>query len=556
MRRQGAGYVLAVCLTALAVSVASRAQDGADRTGKLHYWPHRVFSIPLDVATLEKSFADKGQATPTHLQLYSALARGKWQSAGPKKPLAGLDVLSDGKKGFSFTADRDGEYEFSVQYHFKDGSAAPQNLDELSPMLRVTIDTTLPNVRVNVVGNGVEWSATDDNLDPDGVRLQAKYPSWPEWRTVERAQPFRPQDGYAWKLQPNQELDVRVLARDRAGNENYSVPVRVPGTGAFNTGFPRPGGDAPIPGGGGAGGLPQPRVDYVKTPVFDIDYKIERAGRSGIQAAELYVQKQQRGGWEKAQRYPLKSTATTGDTLKLIYTAKADDEGLYGFYVAPESGAGVKADPPSPNSPPMVYVVYDKTAPFLKLTGVRVGAGGANGPQVEFMWETFDQNLLADPISIEYSIDKNAAQWNMVRYRLPPGTRRDGADGLTRYVGQFVWDVPDEKLWKFYVRVRSVDRAGNTTTDVREEPVVVDLEKPAASITGVRGSGAPPPGSTDSPAPRPQPAPKGNTPAPRPPMPAPEPAAPMMPPVTNPSTGGPATPALPNLPMTPAAPPD
>ncbi len=548
MRRQGAGYVLAVCLAALAAGVASRAQDGADRAGKLHYWPHRVFSIPVDVATLEKSFADKGQAAPTHLQLYSSLARGTWKPAGPKKPLTSLDSLPDGKKGFSFTADRDGEYEFSVQYHFKDGSASPLNLDELSPMLRVAIDTTLPNVRVNVAGNGVEWSATDDNLDPDGVRLQAKYPSWPEWKAVPRAQPYRPQDGYTWKLEPGQELDVRVLARDRAGNENYSVPVRVPGTGAFNTGFPRPGSDSPIPGGGGAGGLPQPRVDYVKTPVFDIDYKIERAGRSGIQAAELYVQKQ-RGGWEKAQRYPLKSTATTGDTLKLTYTAPETDEGIYGFYVAPESGAGVKADPPSQNAPPMVLVVYDKSAPYLKLTGVRVGAGGAKGPQVEFMWETFDQNLLADPISIEYAQDKNAVQWSEVRYRLPAGVRRDSADGLTRYVGQFVWDVPDETLWKFYVRVRSVDRAGNTKTDLREEPVVVDLEKPAASITGVRGSG-PPPGNTDSP--RPQPAPKGSSPAPRPPVPAPEPVAPMRPPAANPSTGGsPATPTLPDLPPMP-----
>ena len=279
--RPRAGLVVAVALAALAAAASTRAQDPADRTSRPHYWPHRTFSIPVDVATIEK-----GATVPTHLQLYYSLARGPWQ-AGPKLALNALDRLADGKRGFSFTADKDGEYEFSVQYHYRDNSTSPRDAAELAAMLRVVIDTTLPAVRLNVVGNGVEWSATDDNLDPDGVRLQAKFPNWSEWKTVD-GRAFRAQDSYAWKLQPGQTLDVRVLARDRAGNENYSAPVQVPGNGAFNTAFPK--GDSPIPPGpGGFGspgpGLPQPRVDYVKNPAFNIDYKIERAGRSGIQAA-------------------------------------------------------------------------------------------------------------------------------------------------------------------------------------------------------------------------------------------------------------------------------
>jgi hypothetical protein len=551
---------LAVALAALTAGVATRAQDAADRAGKVHYWPHRVFSIPVELAAVERSFADKGLPAPTHVQLYSSLARGPWQAAGPKKPLNALDPLPDGKKGFRFESDRDGEYEFSVQYTFKDNSTSPRNADELSAMLRVVIDTTLPTVRVNAVGNGVEWSASDDNLDPDGVRLQAKFPSWPEWKTID-TRAFRPQDNYAWKLQPGQVLDVRVLARDRAGNENYSVPVQVPGNGGggFNTSFPKAGSDSPLTGGpGGGGGLPQPRIDYVRTPTFDIDYKIERAGRSGIQAAPLYVQKQ-RGGWEPVKRYPIDPPATTGDSRKLAYTAPETDEGTYGFYVAPESGAGLKADPPVAAAPPMVYVVYDKTAPYLKLTGVRVGTGGAAGPLVEVMWETYDQNLLPEPITLEYSLDKGAVQWSPIsERRLPPGASRQGADGLTRYVGRFEWEVKDEKLWKFYVRARCVDKAGNSFTDVRDEPVLVDLEKPAASITGVRGSGsAPPPGGGGAapvtPRPAPTPAPKSNPPAPRTP-PATSPVLPTAPmnPVTIPGSGagGPMLPDLPPLPPT------
>jgi len=542
VRRRAVGVAFVVGLAVLAAA-ATRAQD--DRTSRVHYWPHRKFFIPIDPANVERSAKDKGTPVPTHVQLHYSLAKGPWQP-GPKRALNAFDTNTvDGKKGFDFNAERDGEFEFSLQNHYGDGSATPAKADELASQLRVTIDSTLPAVRVNVIGNGVEWVATDDNLDPDGIRLQAKYPNWPEWK-VEDKRAFKANDRWAWQLQPGQVLDVRVLARDRAGNESFSAPVQVSGNGgAFNTGFPRAGSDAPLP---GAPGLPQPRIDYVRTPNFDIDYKIDRAGRSGIEAAELYVQPP-RGGWKKADRYPLGKTAHLGESLKLKYTAPEADEGLYGFYVAPESGAGRKADPPGPNAPPMVYVTYDKTAPYLQITGVRVGVGTGKGPSVEIMWETLDQNLLPDPISLEYALDKNAVQWTEIRYRLPPGAERVDAQNTKRLVGQYEWTVPDEKLWKFHVRARCVDKAGNSTTHVYKDAVVVDLEVPAASITGVRGTGEPPPGAapmTPRPAPMPvpmsTPAPKVNPPAPTPPKMENIPAVPL-PPVT--------PPALPELPTPP-----
>ena len=542
MRRRWPGLVFVVALAALAAA-ATRAQD--DRSSRVHYWPHRKFFIPIDPANVERSAKEKGTPVPTEVQLHYSVARGNWQP-GPKRALTAFDTNSvDGKKGFDFTADRDGEYEFCVQNHYADRSTTPAKADEFVAQLRVTIDSTLPVVRVNVTGNGVEWVATDDNLDPDGTRLQAKFPNWPEWKTVD-TRSFKASDSYAWKLAPGQVLDVRVLARDRAGNESFSAPVQVPGSGAFNTGFPRPGGsDAPLP---GNPGLPQPRIDYVRAPNFDIDYKIDKAGRSGIEAAELYVQPP-RGGWKKAERYPLAKTAYAGDSLKLKYTPADADEGLYGFYVAPESGAGLKAPPPGPNVPPMVYVTYDKTPPFLQITGVRVGAGAGKGPVVEIMWETFDQNLLPDPITLEYALDKTATKWSEIRYRLPPGSERSDAQNSRRYVGQFAWEVPDEKLWKFHVRATCADKAGNSTTHIYKDAVVVDLDVPAASITGVRGTGDPPP-NTAPVTPRPQPQPKANPPAP--------PPAPMVPPATPPTMENipavPLPPATPALPMLPTAP--
>src|SRR5205085_634453 len=53
--------------------------------------------------------------------------------------------------------------------------------------------------------------------------------------------------------------------------------------------------------------------------------------------------------------------------------------------------------------------------------------------------------------------------------------------------GRYVWEVPDESLWTFKVRMRVVDKAGNSTTYVWPDDVIVDLEKPTAGIQKVRG---------------------------------------------------------------------
>ena len=51
------------------------------------------------------------------------------------------------------------------------------------------------------VGNGVEWVATDDNLDPQGISLECKWPTDAKWTPI-RDKQFRASDSYAWKMPP------------------------------------------------------------------------------------------------------------------------------------------------------------------------------------------------------------------------------------------------------------------------------------------------------------------------------------------------------------------
>jgi hypothetical protein len=468
-------------LASLALAYEVRAQVPDDGL-QPYYWPNRTIGIPVDVDRLSKL-----PNRPSELQLFYSLNHGPFQK-GTKLSLTNMQLLDGGKRGFLFNSERDGDFEFTVQFLFSDGSSSPRT-EELTPQQRIVVDTTPPVIRITAFNNGVEWNVSDDNLNPRGITLKCKWPSDRDWMVVnDRA--LRPVDRYTWPLQPGKILEVRLEAEDRAGHKSISQTVRVPQDTASSVGFPRPNSSAGTTWVGPAPNLPAPRIEFVNTLKFDVDYTIQRMGRSGIQAAHLFVLRNQ-GNWELVKRYPVKVMPGDKDqTLSLPYEAK--EEGSYGFYVIPESGAGKRAEDPKKDDPPLVWVVVDTKEPYVKITGVEVKPGGNRGPLVEITWEAADPNLMPQPVSLEWSSDKNATKWNEIKYRL------DNIPGGT--TGRYTWEVPDENLWKFWVRARAVDKASNTGEYLWPTEVIVDLEKPSAGIVKVRGGNnlSPSPGNSPS----------------------------------------------------------
>lgn len=497
-----------------------------------YYWPHRTVGIPVNVDQLQRL-----PQPPAYLQLYYAVQRGTFQK-GPRLPVNQLQPLDGGKRGFLFTAERDGDFEFTVQFVYADGSTSPR-VEELAPQQRIIIDTTPPVVRILALPDGVEWQATDEHLDPRGIQLQCRWPGTRDWTTVtDRA--MRATDRYNWQLPAGKSLEVRVLARDRAGNTGVSPVVRIPPEGAATAGLMRP---HPAPDWlGGGRSLPAPRIDYVNSLKFDVEFSIQRMGRSGVRAAYLFVLKNT-GGWEFAKKVDVQLRPGEKDPI-LTIPYEASSEGTYGFYVIPESGAGKRADDPRTDDPPMLYVVVDTTPPYLKITGVQVRPGN-RGPLVEITWECADPNLMPQPVSLEWSLDRTAAKWNEVKYRL---------DNLPNSsVGRYVWEIPDPQLWKFWLRARAVDKAANTTEYIWPEEVIVDLEKPAATIHKVRSSGKGGSGGSSAPPPT-VPLPPGGEPAPG--SPASPPPPPPTPSANQPSPPIPSGMGLPPPPPAAASPPD
>ncbi len=504
--RRGLGVFAAVLAAWAAGPARAPAQDSATR-----YWPLREISFPVAVDRIQQA-----NPRPVKLRFYVARDRGRFERVA-EKALGDLEVINPDRnlRGFRYQTPADGEYEFALQGVYADGTVRPRDAD-LSAEFRVVVDTHPPSVRLTPYGSyGVEWEVQDENLRPDGVELQVRYPRDAQWHTV-TTRAFSPRDRYTWTgLEPGRQLEVRVVARDRAGLEMASRVVTLP------TG--RDGGD-PVgrPTNGSGFGHPndvpaQPQIDFVNSYDLTIESKLTRVTRSGVKAAHLWVN-DGKGGWKLAKSQPENIAANAPDpTIRIAY--KAERDGLYGFIVIPENGAGGRQPDPRADDPAQFLIEVDTERPFVQVQGVKVSPGGAVGPRVEIDWKAVDKNLWPEPIVLEYCEQKAGGEWKPI------------TPGKVANSGRYVWEVEDKNLWHFYVRATATDKAGNQSQHVYEKEVVIDLEKPAATIERVQGG----PGGGSSPQPRQSERPVEPSP---PPASSPSPVIPANPPPVGPVPSG------------------
>ncbi len=447
------------------------------------YWPNEKISFPIDTDKLAGL-----DPKPAKLRFYAAPARGKFELVAERR-IDELEEIVDPnnkavRRGFTYKARGDGLEEFALQYVYGNGDLVPLT-NALTAQFRIVFDTRPPLVRAAATANTtVSWTAEDENLLADSVRVDVKYPNLQEWSPVS-VRSFGARDSYTWKDIPaGKVLEVRVTAKDRAGHLGQSNIVRIP---TANVGALDTGGDplrsAPSPGGrtdtgfGGPGEFPnRPQIEYVNSADLKVKSKLTRVTRSGVKEAILWVNDGK--GWKEDSRQPVKIDAATKDpAVDMAYKALKD--GLYGFIVLPVSGAGYKPDDPRDGDAAQWLVEVDTTRPTIEIKTIRVGPGGLNGPRVEIDWTANDKNLMPEPITLEYAKELNSPDkdWKIIAAKVPNSSR-------------YVWEVDDKELWKFYVRALVVDKAGNNATAVYKDVVLVDLEKPSAVIEKVNGGAA------------------------------------------------------------------
>jgi hypothetical protein len=201
----------------------------------------------------------------------------------------------------------------------------------------------------------------------------------------------------------------------------------------------------------------------VKSARFELEYDVEEVGRAGVAKVEVWGTKNNGRTWE--------SYGIDADNHSPI-TVKVDGEGLYGFRIVIESGAGLRGDVPRPGDTPDVWVGVDTTKPMVRITGTEIGIGLQAG-DIVIRWDAHDNKLLADrPISISYST-KPGGPWATI------------ATGLENS-GRFVWRLDTNAPDRVYLRIAVRDEAGNVEQYDTPDPVGLDPVRPKGRIRSVR----------------------------------------------------------------------
>ena len=135
---------------------------------------------------------------------------------------------------------------------------------------------------------------------------------------------------------------------------------------------------------------------------------------------------------------------------------QVDQEGLIGFTVVVENGAGLIGQPPQDGDEADIWVTVDHTAPAVRLTSARYGTG-ANAGRLEIYWDAADRHLHENPVRLLYS-SQSDGPWTTIADQLPND-------------GRFDWSVGSKIPVQLYLKIEVRDQASNVGDHQLVEPI-------------------------------------------------------------------------------------
>jgi hypothetical protein len=230
------------------------------------------------------------------------------------------------------------------------------------------------------------------------------------------------------------------------------------------------------------------RVQAINSLTFDLGYELETRGPSGISRVDLWVTRDDGRTWFKWSQHDGKHNTLR---VNLNVAANPQPEGVYGFRLVPISGAGLSDREPIAGDAPELRVIVDVTPPQLDLFPP-VG-DPANPDTLVIQWKAIDKNFGDDPITIEWS-EKPSGPWQPVATPeiVQAGTMIQNQSRRLPNTGQYSWRVPAGLPPRVYLKIAARDVAGNVKEAITRDPILVDLIKPRAKISGIVSPVIPP----------------------------------------------------------------
>ncbi len=199
----------------------------------------------------------------------------------------------------------------------------------------------------------------------------------------------------------------------------------------------------------------------VNSKKFQIGYKIDSVGPSGVGRVELFITE---NGGQKWWKY-----GEDADQ-KSPFSVEVPRDGVYGFIIRVQSGVGLAEEPPQHGQKPSVVIVVDQTPPAAELTGLEQGQG-ADLHKILIRWRVSDEHPSDTPVAFSYSSSPRGP-WEPI-------------SGWLQDTGSYAWSVGAGVPSHVFVRMTARDAAGNIVRVDSPQPVVVDLAKPTATIVDV-----------------------------------------------------------------------
>jgi len=446
----------AVLMGAAILVPAVRAQTPAMQ--RKIYTDKSAFKLPIQID-------EKERARIREVQLYvKAAPGGSW---------ALKETVQATQKEFMFRAPKDGEYWFAVVAIDITGRPHPADVNKEGPGLIVVVDKQPPEVDVQAVPTAsgqpcLRCEVRDSNPDPSKTKLEYEAPDQ-SWKVIE-SMPDQP----GLYLVPDWAKVrgvVRATAVDLAGNKTVKEVQLYPAGSQ-----PAAPAAAPPVLNGGAPSLPvESQSNKMSSGITQasytsarqlinstrtlLKYNIEDQGPSGVGKVEVWMTKDEGQTWKLLCEDPKRQSPVAIDL---------PGEGVYGLSLVVANGNGSGGTPPAKGEAPDFRVEVDTTKP-AELLAVRSGTGAEAG-MVLVTWNASDKNLKSEPIDLYYS-NNGKAPWTPIA----KGLKNDG---------NHRWTVPPDASGKLYIRLDVSDDAGNISTCIAKQPVMVDVFRPKGHIVG------------------------------------------------------------------------
>jgi hypothetical protein len=449
------------------------------------------------------------------------------------------ESVSPAAQRFTFDAPQDGEYWFAVRTIDLRGQAHPDG--PLQTGLIVVVDREPPvfSLTVSDVGGGefeARWQTVDDHLDLSSLKIETWDAASGGWQPLLSAPAARGSSRWLPKLTRG-TVQVRGSVADLAGNattaEATEAPQRpapqelqqerpdwrepiahtpapsppdlaaappaaaktpvilpnmphapVPATPVHETAWPlREAPTTPLlaaPGeGAGAAQVPSAEtpsrpstplttsgpVRRINARTFRIGYEVNNVGPSGVGSVDLYITEDGGRKWFHYGSDPDRQSP---------FEVVVPRDGQYGFSLRVRNGLGVVADPPQPHEPPELVIQVDQTPPVARLLPLQqIAQGGLY--QVQIGWFAQDDRLADRPIALSQSTNVEGP-WEPI-------------SGWMENTGRFDWTVSSLAPRRVYLRLEVRDAAGNVTSVITDQPLLIDTTPPTARILEVETAG-------------------------------------------------------------------